>query len=103
VLSKLVDIFLRTSPEIINEMRRAVVDGEWSTACRLAHSLKSSGATLGAVSLTGACAELETCLDSAPQVVAKDVARQFEHLEAVYQATRAELDRVRGVSMESAA
>jgi len=57
--ARLIEVYLRSSPEIIDSMRQAIVSEDAETIERAAHSLKSSSATLGALELSEYCRRLE--------------------------------------------
>ena len=58
-LVELIDVFLKDSPELIEEMRNGLTAGETERVRRAAHSLKSNSASFGADRLAGAARELE--------------------------------------------
>jgi HPt (histidine-containing phosphotransfer) domain-containing protein len=58
-VSELVDTFVHQSRELIVQIADAVGTGDVSTLRRLAHSLKSSSASVGAVALAARAAEIE--------------------------------------------
>jgi len=58
-VSELVDTFVHQSRELIVQIADAVGAGDVSTLRRLAHSLKSSSASVGAVALAARAAEIE--------------------------------------------
>ncbi len=55
----IVDLFLTEVPQQIAQMQQALQAGDLDTATRLAHSLKSSAANLGAMRLAIMAADLE--------------------------------------------
>jgi HPt (histidine-containing phosphotransfer) domain-containing protein len=59
LVTRLVDVYLKSSPELVDAMRDAVASEDAETLERSAHSLKSSSATLGALELAELCKELE--------------------------------------------
>lgn len=52
-------IFLETAPDDLATLRQGVAGRDASATARAAHSLKGSAASLGAIGLARACAELE--------------------------------------------
>jgi CheY-like chemotaxis protein/HPt (histidine-containing phosphotransfer) domain-containing protein len=58
--ARLIDVYLKSSPELVESMRHAVENEDAQTIERSAHSLKSSSATLGALGLAELCKQLET-------------------------------------------
>jgi len=59
LMARLIEVYLRSSPELIDQMREGVAGEDAQTIERAAHSLKSSSATLGALELSELCKELE--------------------------------------------
>jgi len=60
VLRKVVDIYLTSTPTLLETMREAESGGDPDKLKAAAHSFKSSSANLGAVRLADVCRELET-------------------------------------------
>jgi HPt (histidine-containing phosphotransfer) domain-containing protein len=56
---ELVGTFLEEAPRILTELRKARADGDADKFRRAAHSLKSNGATFGALGLAALARELE--------------------------------------------
>ncbi|MBI4769930.1 MAG: response regulator [Chloroflexi bacterium] len=56
---ELINAFLEDSPQLLSEMRRALADGNADAFRRAAHSLKSNGASLGALGLSALAKRLE--------------------------------------------
>ena len=59
VLRKVVDLYLASTPTLLQTMREAESGGDAEKLKAAAHSFKSSSANLGAVRLAGVCFELE--------------------------------------------
>ncbi len=59
IVARLVDIFLKNSPEVLEEMSKACKEREVEQLWKLAHSFKSSSATVGAVRLASLCEDME--------------------------------------------
>ncbi len=59
VLSKIINLYLQNSPGLIKTVRKSVEQGDGVALCEAAHSLKSSSANLGAVSMAAVCKKLE--------------------------------------------
>jgi HPt (histidine-containing phosphotransfer) domain-containing protein len=79
VLLDLLDTYLVESAGLIASIRDGVDSGDFTSALRPAHSLKSSSASIGALHLSKYCADLESYLrDSLP---ALDVPLQVELIE----------------------
>lgn len=58
-LVELVDVFLKDSPELIEEMRSGLAAGDAERVRRAAHSLKSNSASFGADRLAAVSREIE--------------------------------------------
>jgi len=58
-LAELIDVFLKDSPGLINEMRSGLAAGDVESVRRAAHSLKSNSASFGANRLAAVSRELE--------------------------------------------
>ena len=59
VLGKIINLYLENSPGLIKTVRESVEQGDGAALCEAAHSLKSSSANLGAVSMAAMCKKLE--------------------------------------------
>ena len=70
VLGKSIEHFLKHTPENLVEMRKALTEHDFQVLHRLAHSLKSGSANLGANQFSKQCAQLESA------------AREQQHPEA---------------------
>jgi two-component system, sensor histidine kinase and response regulator len=60
ILRKVVDLYLISTPTLLQTMREAESGGDAEKLKAAAHSFKSSSANLGAMRLAGVCLELET-------------------------------------------
>jgi HPt (histidine-containing phosphotransfer) domain-containing protein len=60
VVLRLVDAYLGSSQELVDELIRALQEGDEHTAQRSAHTLKSSSAVLGASQLAQMSKQIET-------------------------------------------
>lgn len=60
ILRKVVDLYLASTPTLLQTMREAESGGDAEKLKAAAHSFKSSSANLGAVRLAGVCLELES-------------------------------------------
>jgi HPt (histidine-containing phosphotransfer) domain-containing protein len=56
---EIVETYLADTPIKIAEIRTAISDGDFDTASRVAHSIKSSSGIFGAPGLVGLCKALE--------------------------------------------
>ncbi|MCB9228401.1 MAG: Hpt domain-containing protein [Deltaproteobacteria bacterium] len=59
LLSELIDIFFKNSPENLNHIEEAIQDRERERLLKETHKLKGSCANLGSVELKDLCQELE--------------------------------------------
>jgi signal transduction histidine kinase/DNA-binding response OmpR family regulator len=86
---KVIEEFLRSSPSLIATLRDAAARGDAPAIRALAHNMKGTSATLGAVALSHGCAELEdlsgsgSVAEAAPRVAA---------IETLYAAARTALE-----------
>jgi len=58
-VTEMAQLFLHESRRSVAEIRKGCEAGDWKQVTRLAHSLKSSAATLGLMRLSAACKALE--------------------------------------------
>ena len=58
-LVELIDVYLKDSPQLIEQMRAGLTTSDVETVRRAAHSLKSNSASFGANRLANAARELE--------------------------------------------
>jgi HPt (histidine-containing phosphotransfer) domain-containing protein len=92
LLNKIITIFLNDSPERLEELRKAVNSGDAPSINRIAHTLKSSCANLGAMNLSSHFKEMEAMgrtnsIEQAPELLSQ-IEVEFKAVEA---ALRAEL------------
>jgi HPt (histidine-containing phosphotransfer) domain-containing protein len=71
-LVEFIDTFLDSAPKMVGELKRSLDENDAATLRRVAHTLKSNSAALGASHLSVLCKELEDLganetLDDAPQ------------------------------------
>ncbi len=59
VLGKIINLYLENSPGLIKTVLKSVEQGDGTALCEAAHSLKSSSANLGAVSMAAVSKKLE--------------------------------------------
>lgn len=59
-VAEIAAVFLEEATQSIEGLRRGCETGDWQTVSRLAHSVKSSAATLGLMRLSEACKALES-------------------------------------------
>ncbi len=96
VLAKLIGIFVEQSPSELNSLAAALRSGDIETATRIAHTLKSTTATLGATELAAALGQMEASLRTAAD--AERVLAQLPEIErhhaAAIEALSGELEAV---------
>lgn len=91
-LIEFIDTFLGGAPKMVGDMKKSVNDGDANTLRRVAHTLKSNSAALGASRLSTLCKELEDLgksevLNDAPEKV-RQVELEFEPIEVALAAIR---------------
>ena len=59
MVARTIEKYLEYSPDLLEQLGRALDEGDAKTVGRLAHSLKSSSASVGAVAVSTTCAEIE--------------------------------------------
>ncbi len=59
ILNKIIDMYLQSSPKLIDDMQQAVINNQPDKLYLAAHSLKSSSANLGANDFSELCKEVE--------------------------------------------
>ncbi len=59
LLNSLIQIYLEQAPQMVKQIQGALIDKNLDTIRAVAHSLKSSSATLGAESISNNCKALE--------------------------------------------
>jgi signal transduction histidine kinase/CheY-like chemotaxis protein len=92
LLAALIDTFLRDAPRLVDDVRRGLQQGRVDEVRRAAHTLKSNGATFGAMSLS----ELSRALESlARSGTLEGTAELIARLEAEYERVRIALETVR--------
>ena len=77
LLAKVVSGYLDRTPVQVEELKRALVAGDASSAAKTAHALKGSSGTLGALKLAALCGEIEDL------AMAEDLARSESLCEQV--------------------
>ena len=100
LLVRLVKTYLSYAPTALSELDAAVRDGDHVAVGRLAHSLKSSSANLGAGALTATCRQLEMSAKEKHLAAIKTQAAQLHQgFAAVKAVLEAEID---GIETEAA-
>jgi signal transduction histidine kinase/DNA-binding response OmpR family regulator/HPt (histidine-containing phosphotransfer) domain-containing protein len=78
VISRVVGLYLASAPEVVKDLQTAAERGETATVYRLAHSLKSSSAMVGALRLSALCKALEGRARGAPDGTVPDGLQEIE-------------------------
>ncbi len=86
---KVIAEFLSSSPSLIAKLREAAARGDRSAIRALAHNLKGTSATLGAVALSHGCAELE---DLSTSGSVPDATARVAAIETLYAAAKTALE-----------
>ena len=84
ILHRLIDVYLKTSPTLMDNLAEAVAQKNAKDVRLTAHSLKSSSAGLGATKLAGLCRHMEKMGDNT----------QLEHSGATFMKLRTEFGLV---------
>jgi HPt (histidine-containing phosphotransfer) domain-containing protein len=97
LLTALIDTFLRDTPRLVEAVRRGLERGQTDEVRRAAHTLKSNGATFGAMSLSELSRQLEALARSGTLEGADELITQ---IDAEYERVRIalETERERGRS-----
>jgi signal transduction histidine kinase/CheY-like chemotaxis protein len=88
-VQKVIAEFLRSSPSLIAKLQEAAARGDASAIRALAHNMKGTSATLGAVALSHGCAELEDVSSSGS---VPDATARVAAIETLYAAARTALE-----------
>ncbi len=88
-VGKLIDCYLTEAPELLQNMKKALLYSDVTQLQRIAHSLKSSSAAIGANHLANFCKELEAMsragtIADAPQKVVQ-IKNEYERVKAALQ------------------
>ncbi len=100
-LNQIITTFLTGSPPHLEKLKQAAAKGDHQTIWQIAHTLKSSSATLGAMKLAEICHELEkTNRKLEPEQADQEAApeknqRQLKELEREFSLVEQELLRIR--------
>jgi len=84
ILSRVINIYLEKSPDLIKDLSTAYTDHDITLLRRSAHSLKSSSANLGATQLSALCQEIENL---ARNNITDGVEPLLEKVKTTYQTT----------------
>ncbi|HZU61729.1 MAG TPA: response regulator, partial [Solirubrobacteraceae bacterium] len=93
-LTEVVDVFMADAPALISSLRTSLERGDTEELRRAAHTLKSNGATLGAVAFAKLCHTLEQAakegrLDGLSQLV-DQIGREYPTLQEALTSLRSE-------------
>ncbi|MCR4408183.1 MAG: Hpt domain-containing protein, partial [Anaerolineae bacterium] len=89
--TELITLFLEETHDLLAKLREAVVQGDAERLRRVAHTLKGSSATLGAMTLSDLCKELEIM---GRQGVLEGAADKVAQVEAEYERVKLALEAV---------
>jgi two-component system sensor histidine kinase/response regulator len=89
LLSRVIGLYLSGSPKLLEDLREAAVRRDADALRNASHTLKSSSANLGALSLSSLCKELET---NAREGRVDDAAEAVAGIEAEYGRVKAFLE-----------
>jgi HPt (histidine-containing phosphotransfer) domain-containing protein len=64
--------------KLVEQLRAARADGAWDQVARVAHTLKSSSASIGALALSSLCADIERLLRAGDSAAAVPLIEQFQ-------------------------
>jgi CheY-like chemotaxis protein/HPt (histidine-containing phosphotransfer) domain-containing protein len=95
LLATLIDTFLRDVPRLVDGARQGLQQGQADEVRRAAHTLKSNGATFGAMRLSELSRELEALARSG---ILEGTADLLARIEGEYESVRIALERVRETS-----
>jgi HPt (histidine-containing phosphotransfer) domain-containing protein len=90
-ISELIDTFLEDTPDLIAQMRKALVKKDVESFRRAAHSIKSNAATFGASQLAALARELE----SMGRENNLEIGNRLEVLEEAFQKAKSQLIELR--------
>jgi HPt (histidine-containing phosphotransfer) domain-containing protein len=96
LLVELIDLFLEDAPRRVDGMRTAITREDWPGLASLAHSLKGSCGSLGALHLAELCGRLEQ--HGRLSGGRPDAELMFRELEGQYQLVREALQRERAAA-----
>ena len=63
--------------KLVEQLRSARAEGAWEQVSRVAHTLKSSSASIGALALSALCADIERLLRAGDSIAAAPLIEQF--------------------------
>jgi len=87
IVIELIELYLQSTPERIQTIRKAAAENEWDVLKRAAHTVKGSSSTLGLRTLAKVCQALEarswSCSDSIDDLVEAVESQFVEAREAL--------------------
>jgi HPt (histidine-containing phosphotransfer) domain-containing protein len=93
LIERVVRAFESSSDKLLPQLRDALAQGDSATIRHVAHTLKSSSASVGALSLSRLCAEIETMIrEGSEKGIETRVARIHAEVEGARRALRRLLD-----------
>jgi HPt (histidine-containing phosphotransfer) domain-containing protein len=90
IFEEVLEVYLKSTPELIRELGTAVKSGDRSIVCRYAHTLKSSSRAVGGMRLGAAAESLEQAAAVAGDT---DIERQASHFSVLFADLTAELGK----------
>lgn len=98
ILAKIIQIYIDTSPDMLQMVGDAVKQGDPAAFSDAAHSLKSSSANLGATALSSLCQQLENMGRQGKTEGSRDLLNRIEtQLQMTLSALSAELEKTSNV------
>ena len=97
-LVELIDVYLEDTPNRLAQMRQAFAGGDNETLCREAHTVKSSSANVGAMSLAALAREIEAAAQMGKVDGADEKARRIDEN---FQLVKLTLAAVRKAAVEN--
>jgi HPt (histidine-containing phosphotransfer) domain-containing protein len=91
LIDKMVSLFLRNTPERLSLLRAGAEGGDWVSAERAAHSMKSSAAYLGLRDLRARAEEAE---DLAREGGGLEIGPLLQHLDQAFCSVQRELPQI---------
>jgi HPt (histidine-containing phosphotransfer) domain-containing protein len=90
-LIQLIDVYVEETPLLIQAMDTAVAQTDAAAMQKAAHTLKSSSASLGAITLSKLCEQLERLGYSQTTTQAREIVAQ---VESEYERVKSALQRI---------
>ncbi|MGK5087761.1 Hpt domain-containing protein [Bdellovibrionota bacterium FG-2] len=94
LLKQLVELFINLTPQYIAKMKTAFSENDAKKLRIEAHTLKSSSASLGAMSISALCKELQEMGDAGD---IRQASEKIALLEREFEAAQAELKTLAGI------